>query len=393
LNGNSRITNVTGNEGYIIVDKADRKLAIGKKSNDDLTIIYPGAVNDEMAGNAENLINKSIAVESGNSIEIVLEEGQTQDGASFTLDDKGDVIPDSDGPTPFNGNLRNVYAAASANYIQLLATQNNLAKRLGEIRDAEGETGIWARMYNGKREYAGSNIDVENQTSTVQVGVDYKLENNLFVGAAVSKSDGNSNYFDGSGQNKTTSAAIYGTLLLDDAQYIDLIGHYGWNNNKLDSRTNTGETRHAEYDNKSFNVSVEYGNRIQLRADGFYLEPQIELSYGHLDAANYLNNTTVVTQKALNSFIARAGFNIGQKMEKANLYLRLNAVHQFDGKADITIGERTEKVDFSGTSFEVGIGGSYKISKNAHFYADVEKSFGGAVKTTWQWNAGVRFEF
>ena len=49
--------------------------------------------------------------------------------------------------------------------------------------------------------------------------------------------------------------------------------------------------------------------------------------------------------------------------------------------------------DLGGGWFEVGIGTNINLSKTSHLYFDVEKTYGGDIKTPWQWNAGVRFDF
>ena len=34
-----------------------------------------------------------------------------------------------------------------------------------------------------------------------------------------------------------------------------------------------------------------------------------------------------------------------------------------------------------------------QISRNTHFYGDIERSFGGDTKKEWQVNTGIRWEF
>ena len=81
---------------------------------------------------------------------------------------------------------------------------------------------------------------------------------------------------------------------------------------------------------------------------------------------------------------------------RGNLYARAAVSHEFDGKTDVRVvgdRERKEKLDFGGTGFEFGAGASVKLGKSTHLYADLEKSFGSKVTTTWQWNAGLWYDF
>jgi outer membrane autotransporter protein len=394
--GDSSVSVITGNTGFIYFDDAEVTLEIGKNDNADLKIIYPGEVNDVLGDDGEDVINDNIEIKAGNNATVILGEGEEQDGYSFDLGPGG--IIDGSQKSTGNSNAANAYSGAILNYLQLQVDQNNLTKRLGELRDSDGNNGIWARAYRGKRGYDNSGVAVANTSNTYQLGYDKNVSGSFFVGAALSYTQASGNVSDnlvkGNSENKNTGFAVYGTKLNDNGSYIDLIARYGKQNNKVTSYSTLGAANNAEYDSTSYSVSAELGKRIMLRATGYYFEPQLELSYGHIGEVEYVSGGAVnIKQNAINSLTVRAGFTLGKNIEEGNVYIRLHAVHEFSGKADINIGARTEKLDFSGTGYEIGIGANFRLKKNAHLYVDVEKSFSSAVKTTWQWNAGVRFEF
>ena len=49
--------------------------------------------------------------------------------------------------------------------------------------------------------------------------------------------------------------------------------------------------------------------------------------------------------------------------------------------------------DLTGTWYEIGLGSNLGIAKNSNLYFDALKTFGGNLRTDWQFNAGLRFTF
>ena len=47
----------------------------------------------------------------------------------------------------------------------------------------------------------------------------------------------------------------------------------------------------------------------------------------------------------------------------------------------------------NGTWYEIGLGANLGIDKNSNLYFDALKTFGGDLRTDWQFNAGLRFTF
>jgi len=129
-----------------------------------------------------------------------------------------------------------------------------------------------------------------------------------------------------------------------------------------------------------------------------WVEPQVELTYGTIDSANFKLGTDYNAHfDSMDSFIARVGFSIGKDIKEGNVYARASYLYDFDGETTslVTkngIGTPTPE-DFGGGWWEVGVGANINLSKATYIYADIEKTFGGEVDTNWQWNLGVRYSF
>lgn len=266
---------------------------------------------------------------------------------------------------------------------------DDMNKRMGELRDANGEYGVWTRMVRGESEYKNTKA----QYNQYQLGYDEKLsvDKRWTVGAAVTFSDGKASYGYGSTEDKSTAFAIYGSKLNNDGTFVDLIARYA--NLESDVEDQAGK---GSYSANGMSVSAEVGKRIQ-QDNGLWIEPQVQLTYGTVDSAEYKIGTKTVEVGDMNSLIGRVGFRIGKDIEKGNVYARASYLYDFEGETQNAFrndtARRTFAEDLGGGWWEVGVGANFNLSKATYIYADVEKTFGGEVDTNWQWNLGVRYSF
>ncbi|MBQ7884033.1 MAG: autotransporter outer membrane beta-barrel domain-containing protein, partial [Phascolarctobacterium sp.] len=114
------------------------------------------------------------------------------------------------------------------------AHMNDMNKRMGDLRMANGETGVWTRMVRGESEYQGAKM----QYNQYQLGYDEKLsvDKRWTVGAAVTFSEGDASYAQGSTDDKSTAFAIYGSKLNNDGTFVDLIARYAHLESDLEDR-------------------------------------------------------------------------------------------------------------------------------------------------------------
>ncbi|HHY2008495.1 TPA: autotransporter outer membrane beta-barrel domain-containing protein, partial [Escherichia coli] len=121
---------------------------------------------------------------------------------------------------------------ASVGYKSFLSEVNNLNKRMGDLRDINGEAGAWARIMSGTGSAGGGFSD--NHTH-VQVGVDKKHELDgldLFTGFTVTHTDSSASADAFKGKTKSVGAGLYASAMFDSGAYIDLIGKYVHHDNE-----------------------------------------------------------------------------------------------------------------------------------------------------------------
>lgn len=272
------------------------------------------------------------------------------------------------------------------------AENDDMNKRLGELRDSRGEHGIWARMTRGESEYHS----ITNQYNSYQLGYDEKLSTNpnWTLGAALTYTDAESSFNKGNAENKHKGFAVYGSYLGDDGSFVDLIAKYARLEHDFDVNSGVGS---GDYNTNGYSFSAEYGKRFN-QDNGIWIEPQIQLTYGKIAAVNYQTKYANVYQDGMESLVGRLGFTLGKNIKAGNVYLRASYLYDFDGETEVkmsndTAGSATYEQDLGGGWWEVGLGANINLSNASHLYFDVEKTYGGDITTPWQWNAGVRWSF
>ena len=384
----------TPNTTIIKTDSINNKLNIGSNEN-KLEVEASSKVTDSMGndiqGGMEKLL-KNINVEKGTKeTTVTAKAGSVTGETTITRDTDGNS---SAAKEEVNKDNAGISEMASIALMAWRAENNDMNKRLGELRNSKGEHGIWTRMVRGQSKYGAQNV--KNQYSTYQLGYDEKLsvDKNWTVGAAVSYTDASSSFSTGHGENKSTGFAVYGSYLSDNGSFVDLIAKAARLKNEFDVLGGAGK---GDYETNGYSLSAEYGKRF-TKDNGFWIEPQVELTYGYVGAVDYLTNNDVkVRQNGMDSLVGRIGFAMGRNIKAGNVYARASYLYDFDGETDVTFSKkgvtRGFEQDLGGSWWEVGVGTNLNLSDATHLYFDVEKTYGGNVATPWQWNAGVRWSF
>lgn len=293
--------------------------------------------------------------------------------------------------TPNKTNVA-IASLAAMNLMTWRQENNDMYKRLGELRDSKGQQGLWVRMVRGQIKYGVRSM--KNQYSYYQVGWDTKVGSNWTVGAAYSKTDGTTSFYRGTADNDHDGAAIYGSYLADDGSFIDLIAKYTHIDTDYETFHGAGS---ASYDNDAFSVSAEYGKRFHGKG-GLWIEPQAELTYGRVSAADFLTKNGVkVYSDSAGSLVGRLGMVLGRDIKAGHLYAKASYLYDFDGDTITNMTYKGAKERFSddigGGWWEVGIGANLNLNKATYLYIDAEKTCGGNVAAPWQWSLGVRYSF
>ena len=285
---------------------------------------------------------------------------------------------------------------------------NNVMKRMGELRSGTeaGKGGVWARYYRGELS-ADSNYDssFSQDYTGFQGGID-KVQDykggKLYTGIAVNRIDSNAGYTAGSGDLSSTGVGLYGSWLGSKGHYIDVIARGSKLTNDFKLVDLSGNAAKADYDTWAYGISAEYGYRQDLNA-GWFVEPQAELSLGHISRVDYTTSNGVsIRQDGVNSAIVRVGFLGGKEFSiggrPSNAYVKASLLHDFGGNGGSTgyYGIKSlamQTGDLTGSWYEIGLGANLGITKNSNLYFDALKTLNSTVRTDWQFNAGLRFTF
>ena len=285
---------------------------------------------------------------------------------------------------------------------------NNVMKRMGELRSGTeaGKGGVWARYYRGELS-ADSNYDssFSQDYTGFQGGID-KVQDykggKLYTGIAVNRIDSNAGYTAGSGDLSSTGVGLYGSWLGSKGHYLDVIARGSKLTNDFKLVDLSGNTAKADYDTWAYGISAEYGYRQDLNA-GWFVEPQAELSLGHISRVDYTTSNGVsIRQDGVNSAIVRLGFLGGKEFSiggrPSNAYVKASLLHDFGGNGGSTgyYGIKSlamQTGDLTGSWYEIGLGANLGIAKNSNLYFDALKTLNSTVRTDWQFNAGLRFTF
>ena len=296
-----------------------------------------------------------------------------------------------------NNDTSVLLGAADNAYAMWRNTNDTMRQRLGDLRHNkinEGD-GLWTRYTGGR--FGGSGLD--SRYNMYQLGYDKTVNAKSTYGVALEHGNGRADYDFGSSKEKLTALSLYGTWQSGKGSYTDVVARMGWFDSDINSY---GDYPDAVSDKqRAYSLSVEYGRTFELDEEkGLFIEPQAQLIWGRLNGSDYITDrNTKVDIDGLNSFIGRLGVVAGKRTGDGNdVYLKASLLHEFSGKRDLHLRSANGEVmdvsnDYGDTWFELGLGTNISLSKNSHFYGDIERSFGADIKKKWQLNAGFRFEF
>lgn len=383
-----------GANGTVTTDSLENKIQAGTSEATGMTIKGSGNIADQMLagkGTMQDLANVlTVDGKAAKDTKLKLASGDIAGEGFAETDENGNVKQSS---IRNNVNTYNQAVSSMANLSLMTWRQenNDMNKRLGEVRASEGSQGIWARMARGQSKYGQQGI--KNQYNYYQLGYDSKISDDWILGGAFTYTDGDSSYTNGSGTNKHTGFAVYGSNLREDGSFIDLIAKYAHMKNDFDVNGGVGS---GDYSTNGLSFSAEYGKRFHQ--ESYWIEPQAELTYGRVSSADFTTkNGASVHQDSMDSLVGRLGFSLGKDIKQGNVYVRASYLYDFQGDTSVTMskgGAATPfKTDLGGGWWEFGVGTNLDLGHDTHFYLDVETTAGGDVDTPWQWNAGVRYSF
>ena len=329
---------------------------------------------------------------------VVLEQAadDIHDGATAVVDENGAL---GNLTIKANDNINGI-AEMTAVGLHIWRNEiNDMNKRLGELRDSCADAnGVWARVYNGKAKFGS--LGVTNKYTAFQFGYDHQIADKTWFGGAISWTDGDNDFAVGGGDSSLLAFTGYGSKLWDNGLFVDVTGKFGRIQNEYDISLPTQRSS-ADYHTNAVSISAEAGWRVYPMQNSFFIEPQVEMMFGHVWSADYTTSTGVnVEQDGADTLIGRAGFVLGLECpnQRGNAYVRASVLHDWKGDADFTFSKggdarRTLTEELGGTWYEYGLGANFNVTKQIHGYADVEASSGGEVETDYRVNFGVRYSW
>lgn len=390
----------SGVEGNLDVDRKNITLiADGSNNTGNVTDDLNQLANIAYTNTKEDLDGDGLKdnnLQCLGGINIVQEASDIYDGAMAT------VVKDCPNCTITNVRIQdnpNVHGIAEMAALGLHIWRNeidDMHRRVGELRDSSAQSnGLWTRVYHGKAEYGDQNVI--NRYTAFQFGYDRQVRDGFWLGGAFSYTDGDNNFDYGDGDSDLYTFSGYGSWLFKNGVYLDLVGKVGRMKNAFDIRFNDIKST-GDYHTNAASLSAEMGWRY-FATEELYLEPQVQMWYGHVFDADYHTSTGIkVENDSVDSLVGRVGVKMGYKdsQGRGGVFLKASVLHDWEGDAKFRYSKganvsRTLTESLGGTWYEYGLGADYNATDQVHLYADLEAGNGGEVDTDYRFNVGVRY--
>ncbi|MCB5205578.1 autotransporter outer membrane beta-barrel domain-containing protein, partial [Neorhizobium sp. T786] len=201
--------------------------------------------------------------------------------------------------------------------------------------------------------------------------------------------------------------------------YVDAVVKHDWLDFGVDAKSVTGFDLNNGYKGRAISASVETGYGIDL-GDNLILQPQAQLVYSKVTADSFTDNYGVTvsgqeseslrgrlglrlektfflddeveavappetrnTGKGVKNTKGKASARAPQQPRKkksgrsVTTFVDANVKHELRGKGGFTANGTSVGSDMGGTTFDVGIGATAKLSDNVSLYGRASVEFGG----------------
>ncbi|SUB82710.1 P.93 [Pragia fontium] len=288
-------------------------------------------------------------------------------------------------------------------YLMNYAETQTLLQRMGDLRQNNAGDNIWLRGFAGKFDsFSGGKLShFDMNYSGVQLGADKRVSSELplFAGLFIGQTHGKPNYRSGDGTTKSDSAGLYATYMANNGFYLDGVAKYSHIKNSFNVRDSQNSRVNGNGTSNGFSASLESGQKFSLNqsGDGWYIEPQAQLSYSHQGSSNIVaSNGLKVSLGSYESIIGRAsavtGYEWQQGDNSLNVYLKTGYLREFSGDSDYRLNGSPESHSFKGNWWNNGVGVSAQMNKQHTLYLDLDTSTGDKFNQR-QINAGYRLSF
>ncbi|WP_296816349.1 autotransporter outer membrane beta-barrel domain-containing protein [uncultured Megasphaera sp.] len=283
----------------------------------------------------------------------------------------------------------------------LATNMDTLNKRLGEARYADGEnSGMWARWnyrHLGRDSYDGHGNRFELGYDAPVNGDDGDL---LRQGLSFSYLNSRTSFDEGNGKYKGYTGSLYRTWFGQNGHYLDVVGRIGKINGEGTTRLFDGDESKSSFGTWYQQASVEWGRKKVLN-DAWYIEPQSQLQYTHINGHDFRTNDGVGQDfDSVHSFIGRLGFRLGRDIDANKAwYFKADILHEFAGNRtfNLTSVDGSERLRFDKTDhdtwYDIGAGITAELSNDRSLWLEFERNFNGSYDNEWELNAGMTWRF
>ncbi|HFP5203535.1 TPA: S6 family peptidase [Escherichia coli] len=286
-------------------------------------------------------------------------------------------------------------------YNNFITEVNNLNKRMGDLRDINGEAGTWVRLLNGSGSADGGFSD---HYALLQMGADRKHElgsMDLFTGVMATYTDTDASAGLYSGKTKSWGGGLYASGLFPSGAYFDLIAKYIHNENKYD--LNFAGAGKQNFSTHSLYAGAEVGYRYHL-TDTTFVEPQAELVWGRLQGQTFNWNDSgmdvSMRRDGVNPLVGRTGVVSGKTFSGKDwrLTARAGLHYEFDltDSADVHLKDAAGEHQINGRKdgrMLYGVGLNARFGDNIRLGLEAERSAFGKYNTDDAINANIRYSF
>lgn len=394
-NSGDKIIITTSSSGANVLDLRDISLDTKLASQGYLLL-----VEDQSNGNA-TFSGKDLAHGGIFKYKPVIVNDNPTDYSGFNASAKNWYLTGFEKTIEVSDNTNTTLGLAETRYGNYFTDNDTLLKRLGELRmmkDQSENDGVWTKYRHGIM--GGKKFD--GNFTTFQIGYDKKTSDKRYTGAAFSHTDNSFDLGAGTGEGSMDALTVYNTWLGDKNHYFDIVGKAG--RMRGDSKyVDSLFPERGEYGNWFYSVIGEYGRKNINNSNGWYYEPQVQLTLGRINGADYTTSLgTTVKMDAINSVLGRMGVTIGREYntdnpaKRSNVYGKINLLHEFRGDVTTSFLDSygdgyCPTAEYGGTWLNAGIGAMVNFDKNTHLYFDLEKNFKGAVTSKWVGQVGCRW--
>lgn len=291
------------------------------------------------------------------------------------------------------------------NYLLNYVDTQTLLQRLGELRTTKNEGNFWIRSFAGKlSSFSGQQLSgFDMNYRGVQLGIDKRFgmkNGQLYTGLMVGITDADPNYRGGQGTTKDYHLGLYSTYLFDNGIYIDGILKYTHMRNRFKVKDTAGDSVSGQGSSNGYSASIEGGKRFYFaknKDQGYYLEPQAQLTYGHqgsmtVNADNGLKTVLNDYNYTLGRVSLIAGYQMIQGDNPIEIYMKTGYVREMSADVKYKRGQQTHRYDFRSGWWDNGVGVNAQLNKRHNIYAELDYATGSRFNKK-QVNIGYRYNF